>query len=154
MNDGRLHHAGGAATSLIVALGALLIAGLAACANGPRRDAPKVDAAVYGARLFRVSCAGCHGADARGNGPIAPLLKVPVADLTLIAARRGGTFPDDEIYGIVDGQADLSAHGPRHMPVWGYEFFGDDEDDEAAHRQASTKIDQLVQYLRSVQRAN
>ena len=82
---------------------------------------------------------------------MAPILKVPVPDLTLIAARRGGAFPADEIFQIVDGQADLSAHGPRHMPVWGYEFFGEDPDDEAAHRAAADKIDQVVSYLRSVQ---
>jgi hypothetical protein len=83
---------------------------------------------------------------------VAPLLKVNVPDLTLIASRRGGAFPDDEIYRIVDGQADLAAHGPRHMPVWGYEFFGDDPDDEVAHRQATAKVERLVLYLRSIQR--
>jgi len=103
-------------------------------------------------RQFRLSCSGCHGADARGNGPIAPILTVAVPDLTLIASRRGGWFPADEVYRIVDGQADLSAHGPRHMPVWGYEFFGDDADDELAHRKATDKIERVVSYLRSIQR--
>jgi len=75
-------------------------------------------------------------------------------DLTRIAARRGGTFPELEVFRIIDGQADLSAHGPRHMPVWGYEFFGTDADDEVAHRQAEDKVDSLVKYLRSIQRAD
>jgi len=104
-----------------------------------------------GEHLYRDSCSGCHGADARGNGPVAPYLSVPMPDLTRIAARRGGTFPADEIYRIIDGQADLRAHGPRHMPVWGYEFFGDDADDEVAHRQATQKVERLVSYLRSIQ---
>lgn len=106
-----------------------------------------------GAHLYRVSCASCHGNDARGNGPVAPFLSVPVPDLTLIGSRRGGTFPPEEIYRIIDGQSDLRSHGPRHMPVWGYEFFGDDPDDEAAHRQATDKVERLVSYLRSIQRA-
>jgi hypothetical protein len=83
---------------------------------------------------------------------VAPILTVPVPDLTLIAARRGGSFPADEIYRIVDGQADLNAHGPRHMPVWGYELFGADEDDETAHRAATEKIERVVRFLHSVQR--
>jgi hypothetical protein len=70
----------------------------------------------------------------------------------LIAARRGGTFPVDEIYRIIDGQADLTAHGPRHMPVWGYEFFGDDASDEAAHRAATEKVESVIRFLQSVQR--
>jgi mono/diheme cytochrome c family protein len=107
---------------------------------------------AHGERLYRTSCAGCHGNDARGNGPVAQFLTVAVPDLTRIAARRGGQFPADEIYRIVDGQADLAAHGPRHMPVWGYEFFGDEPDDEAAHAEASARIERLVNYLRSIQR--
>ena len=135
----------GSAALLMVAALALL-----SCATARRNDARKP---VSGARLYRVSCSGCHGLNARGNGPVAPFLKVPVPDLTLVAARRGGAFPDDEVYRIIDGQSDLQAHGPRHMPVWGYEFFGDDADDEVAHRQATQRVDLLVSYLRSIQRA-
>lgn len=131
--------------ALLAALTALSLTACAGAAFGPGD-------AASGRHDFRVSCAGCHGVDARGNGPIAPILSVPVPDLTLIASRRGGQFPADEIFRIVDGQADLRAHGPRHMPVWGYEFFGDDPDDAAAHRQATDKIDRVVHYLRSMQR--
>ena len=85
---------------------------------------------------------------------MAPLLTVPVPDLTLIAQRRGGQFPELEVFRIIDGQSDLTGHGPRHMPVWGYEFFGDDADDETAHRRATDKVDRLVAYLRSIQRTD
>lgn len=122
-----------------------LIAALCAC-EAPRQPA------IAGERLYKTSCAACHGADARGTGPVAPLLTVPVPDLTRIAQRRGGEFPELEIFRIIDGQSDLAGHGPRHMPVWGYEFFGDDADDEVAHRRATEKVDRLVAYLRSIQR--
>lgn len=108
--------------------------------------------AATAAHLYQVSCSGCHGREARGDGPVSPFLTVKVPDLTRIAARRGGVFPEEEIFKIVDGQADLRSHGPRHMPVWGYEFFGDDPDDEFAHRQASDLVKRLVEYLRSIQR--
>jgi mono/diheme cytochrome c family protein len=121
---------------------------LSACA-GQRAS----NGAVSGAALYQTSCAGCHGANATGNGPITPVIGVQPPDLTRIAARHGGKFPELEVFRIIDGQADLSAHGPRHMPVWGYEFFGDDPDDEVAHRQAEEKVDALVSYLRTLQRA-
>ena len=136
---------------------ALALAALTSCAGDQvvsrRHDASPQDSRAIerGQRQFRVSCSGCHGLGATGDGPIAPILNVPVPDLTLIAKRRG-RFPADEIYRIVDGQADLSAHGPRHMPVWGYEFFGEDPDDEVAHAQAAEKIERVVSYLRSIQR--
>lgn len=127
---------------------------LSACAAGEaNRPASEGRQAEAGERLYKVSCAACHGADARGTGPVAPLLTVAVPDLTRIAQRRGGQFPELEIFQVIDGQADLSGHGPRHMPVWGYEFFGDDADDEVAHRRATEKVDRLVTYLRSIQRA-
>jgi mono/diheme cytochrome c family protein len=128
----------------------VLVTALTACASG---ETPRQEAAA-GERLYKVSCAACHGADARGTGPVAPLLTVPVPDLTRIAQRRGGEFPELEIFRIIDGQSDLAGHGPRHMPVWGYEFFGDDADDEVAHRRATDKVDRLVAYLRSIQRTD
>lgn len=132
-----------AAPGLAILMLATLLPG---CASRPKADAKS------GAALYQTSCAGCHGADARGNGPVAPVIGVRPPDLTRIAARRDGVFPELEVFRIIDGQADLSAHGPRHMPVWGYEFFGNDPDDEVAHRQAEDKVASLVSYLRSLQR--
>jgi mono/diheme cytochrome c family protein len=130
-------------------LAMLVSAALLSCVTPPGGSMRAVE---RGKDLYSVSCAGCHGGNARGSGPVAPLLGAQVPDLTLIAARRNGVFPLTEIYRIVDGQADLPEHGPRHMPIWGYEFFGDSASDEAAHREASAKIDSVVAYLRSVQR--
>jgi mono/diheme cytochrome c family protein len=127
---------------------------LPACISGQSNASAPGRQAAVGERIYKVSCAACHGADARGTGPVAPLLTVSVPDLTRIAQRRGGEFPELEIFRIIDGQAELSGHGPRHMPVWGYEFFGDDVDDEVAHRRATEKVDRLVAYLRSIQRAD
>jgi mono/diheme cytochrome c family protein len=118
---------------------------VAACAHVPER-------ASSGAEIFRGSCAACHGENGQGTGPVAPLLKVAVPDLTRIAARRHGEFPELEVFRIIDGQSELAAHGGRHMPVWGYEFFGTDVDDEVAHRQATEKVERLVAYLKSIQR--
>ena len=121
-----------------------------ACAPGMH---PAARSSPTGQMLFRMNCASCHGENADGKGPVAPLLTVAVPDLTRIAARRGGRFPDDEIYQIIDGQAPLAAHGSRHMPVWGYEFFGDEGDDESAHAQAADRVDRLVAWLRGIQRS-
>jgi len=146
---------------LVSALMTVVLACLSSCAGSPGTSSsnaiapaksPDVRVLERGGRLYKVSCAACHGVDARGNGPVAPILKVPVPDLTLIASRRGGLFPADEIYRIVDGQADLGAHGPRNMPVWGYEYFGEEPDDEAAHEEATQKVESLVEFLGSIQR--
>ncbi len=75
--------------------------------------------ATVGERLYIRHCAVCHGRSGTGDGPFAGILSVPSADLTRIAARRGGTFPRDEIAATVDGRFVPPAHGTREMPIWG-----------------------------------
>ncbi len=71
-----------------------------------------------GEAAFMAHCAGCHGASARGDGPMAPLLSIPPADLTGIAGRNNGTFPTSYVIRRIDGTTDMLAHGGA-MPVYG-----------------------------------
>src|SRR5271167_4726699 len=66
---------------------------------------------MSGAELYREFCASCHGASGHGDGPAAPSLKQKVPNLTLLAKRRGGVFPAEEIHRIVDGRSMPRAHG-------------------------------------------
>jgi mono/diheme cytochrome c family protein len=114
---------------------------------------PESALATEGAELYRMHCAACHGAAGRGDGPVAPLMAISVPDLTRIAARRGGRFPEDEVARIIDGLSPLAAHGARHMPVWGYEFYPPDGDDEAAYLQVTERVERLTRFLGSMQQA-
>ena len=129
----------------MVILASAVLAGCACSAQSPAEPAS-------GETLFRRDCSGCHGLNAQGNGPVAEFLTVPVPDLPQIAARRAGRFPEDDVFRLIDGQSAQTVHGLRHMPVWGYEFFGNDADDESAHRAATQKVARLVAYLHSIQR--
>jgi mono/diheme cytochrome c family protein len=104
-----------------------------------------------GAETFRQYCAACHGTTGEGNGPVAAELKKPPADLTRIAARRGGTFPDAEIARWIDGRFDVPAHGTREMPIWGRVFQeaapGAEPDDVVRGRLLT-----LVEYLKTIQK--
>jgi mono/diheme cytochrome c family protein len=80
--------------------------------------------AMSGAELYREFCASCHGVKGHGNGPVASSLRQKVPDLTLIAKRRGGSFPAEEIHRIVDGRLIPRAHGSAETPVWGWELYG------------------------------
>ena len=44
--------------------------------------------AAKGRVTFRVYCSNCHGADAKGDGKLAPLLSVKPADLTRLIIQR------------------------------------------------------------------
>ncbi len=104
-----------------------------------------------GAGTYREYCQSCHGPEARGDGPLAALLKVPPPDLTRLAARHGGTYPVDLVYGTIDGREAVSGHGSREMPVWG-NVWTDQEGGPDAEERMRTQINELVEYLRTLQR--
>jgi mono/diheme cytochrome c family protein len=111
------------------------------------------DLASYtGAELYGRFCASCHGADAAGDGPVAPMLKVMVPDLRLISRRQGGKYPAETIRRIIDGRDTRPPHGPRDMPVWGYEFAKAGADSAAARQQSQELIDRLVKHLSTLQK--
>jgi len=66
---------------------------------------------------FLSNCAGCHGADAKGAGPVSSNLKIKPADLTVLAKRNYGVFSPDAIAERVDGRS--APHRNSEMPIWG-----------------------------------
>jgi mono/diheme cytochrome c family protein len=106
-----------------------------------------------GEELFERFCASCHGAGARGDGPVALSLNVMVPDLTAIT-QRYGEFPATVVRDVIDGRAvPVGAHGTRAMPVWGYEFWVEEGGDIVAQTAVRDAINKLVEYLRSLQRS-
>ncbi|MEO0622333.1 MAG: cytochrome c [Pseudomonadota bacterium] len=136
--------------TLVAALSPALLFGAA--------TAPE-DATALGRREYVSNCAICHGMDAHGEGPYGMFLKAPPKDLSRLAAENGGVFPFEELYRTIDGRADVALHGPREMPVWGWEY-----NEEARRRYApmlgeeqvetyvTRRILALIRYLESIQR--
>jgi len=97
-------------------------------------------------------CAVCHGSSGRGDGPFGGILRTAPADLTTIAARNGGRFPDAEIARFVDGQFVPPAHGTRQMPIWG-RWLGEPIAKGAdADEVARGEIFAILEYLKTLQR--
>jgi len=90
------------------------VAGFAAAAHAEDFDVGRIE--------FQSSCASCHGADGKGNGPVSELLKVSPPDLTVLARNHEGVFPTDAVYDMIYGLKTSPAHGTREMPIWGYRF--------------------------------
>lgn len=75
-----------------------------------------------GENEFMTSCAACHGASAKGDGPVASLLTKSPPDLRFISQRYNGKFPTTKIYHLIEGEAELGPHGSKQMPIWGDRF--------------------------------
>lgn len=95
-----------------------MIASLTACFAA----AAQADDLDIGKSEFQSSCASCHGADAKGKGPVSDQLKIPPPDLTMLAKNNNGVFPTEAVYETVNGSKTVRAHGPREMPIWGERF--------------------------------
>jgi mono/diheme cytochrome c family protein len=121
------------------ALGVLVLCGLVGVA--------RADEAAKGRQIYLHYCASCHGLSGEGNGPLAPILTTPPANLRLLYQRYGNPLPEDQIAKFIDGRAAVKAHGPRDMPVWGEHFYAEAGDRE----QVKKMIDELVAYLQSIQ---
>lgn len=132
-------------------IAALLFVVLGGCAaNEPNR---REMSSLSGLEWYQQLCSSCHGVTGEGDGPFAPLVKVTVPDLTRMAPREGGEFPTEDVRRTIDGRFDRPAHGPRDMPVWGWSFYNSANTNDAQERaRVNAIIDQLVGYLRSIQK--
>ncbi|MGO9166065.1 MAG: c-type cytochrome, partial [Candidatus Sulfotelmatobacter sp.] len=52
-----------------------------------------------GKEMYHAYCASCHGAGGKGDGPASPALKFPPSDLTNLAKRNAGKFPELRVFG-------------------------------------------------------
>ena len=111
----------------------------------------KADDVSEGRKLYLRNCAACHGINADGNGPAAPALTTKAPDLRTLSARYGNPLPQDQIARFIDGRADVVAHGPRDMPVWGEKVWENPEG-KGNQRQVTPKVAALIQYLQSIQK--
>jgi mono/diheme cytochrome c family protein len=117
---------------------------LAACARDIVADASGRD-------MYLRYCASCHGADGRGDGPLAGALTKTPADLTQLAKSNGGRYDERAVMAVIDGRRQVAAHGTRDMPVWGviFEEEGRGEPYPAYHALLQSRL--LVDHLATIQ---
>jgi mono/diheme cytochrome c family protein len=101
-----------------------------------------------GSGLFSTYCAVCHGADAKGTGPLSETLKRRPADLTQLAKNNKGIYDRDLVRRIVDGRNPVKGHGGGDMPVWGDAF---ERSADAGPQAVKDRLEALVDYLATQQ---
>jgi len=96
-------------------------------------------------------CSVCHGQQGKGDGEFANLLKTPPPDLTMIAKRNDGNFPDFKVAEAIDGRRAIAAHGTGDMPIWGLRFGETIAGAPATKSVIRGQVALFVAYLRSIQ---
>jgi len=142
-------------SAIFLLLCSLVVMAQTAPAGAPQATKPEIKhvPATYtdpssGPDMYKAYCASCHGMDGKGDGPAAPALKIPVTNLTTLAAKNGGAFPAAHISAVLQGDAMTPAHGSKDMPIWGPIFMS-----MGGHSQAQVqlRIRNLTNYLASIQ---
>jgi len=116
-------------------------------AAGGLLAAQEIPSPTSGKEMFKAYCAACHGAEAKGDGPVAPVLRVRPTDLTLLTKKHGGKFPGAEV------AKELSSiyqapHGSKEMPVWGPYLSYVSPKSEAV---GALRIANIVKYIETLQ---
>ena len=101
-----------------------------------------------GKEMFTTYCAVCHGPSGKGDGPAASALNKKPADLTQLAAKNAGRFPEAEVVQYIGGGATVAAHGTRDMPIWGELLKSVSKDDQSI---VQLRITNLTSYVKSLQ---
>ena len=116
-------------------------------AAGQSGKAASVDP-ISGKQLYNSYCALCHGPDGKGGGPFSPQLKVWPPDLTQLAKKNHGIYPEMRVTEAIDGEFGKPSHGSAEMPIWGPVFrsMAHGHQDSAHFR-----ISNLVKYIGSMQ---
>ena len=101
-----------------------------------------------GRQMYDAYCASCHGQGGKGDGPAAAALKAMPTDLTQLAAKSGGKYPESHVAQVIKGDQAMAAHGSKEMPVWGPVFLTLEQHDPA---KAQLRVRNLAKYIGSLQ---
>ena len=128
----------------VLLLGSFVL--MAGCVETP---APH-DPLASGKASYEAYCESCHGLEGHGLGQLVSDLKTIPSNLTDLAVRNNGVFPVERVYQAIDGRKIIPEHGTREMPIWG-NIWGYNEDAPVDQEVVEQQINELVEYIRSIQ---
>jgi mono/diheme cytochrome c family protein len=138
-----------------VALSVMAIVGISAMAQDTVKKTPiPYTSPSSGKEMYRGYCAACHGADGKGDGPVATALKVQPTDLTSLASRNNGKFPEAKVRYTLS-QGSVAAHGTSDMPIWGpvlKSLSPSQISDSGSDSVVAMRINNLTNYVKSLQK--
>lgn len=106
-----------------------------------------------GGETFLRYCSTCHGVEAKGGGPMAPILTLQPPNLTQLTTQNGGVFPTSWVVARIDGRDPFLAHGSP-MPIYGDFFEGKGETirgEDGVMIMTSQPVIDLVAFLKMIQ---
>lgn len=135
--------------AMVATLAATMLPVLATAQTAVKKVPAKPTSMASGEEMYKEYCAACHGLSGKGDGPAAPALKAVPANLTTLAARNGGQFPDAKVIETIRSGPQIAAHGSKEMPVWGNIFLAMRNGPNDAEVQL--RAHNLAEYIKTMQ---
>lgn len=132
---------------LMIGCLSLLIAPLMAQQTKVQQAPAPATNAASGEEMYKSYCASCHGPRGKGDGPAASAFKTAPSDLTMLAKKNNGKFPDDKVKTVLRNGVS-PAHGSAEMPVWGPVFSAVSQNSQQI---VTLRISNLTDYVQSIQ---
>jgi mono/diheme cytochrome c family protein len=132
---------------LMIGCLSLLIAPLMAQQTKVQQASAPATNAASGEEMYKSYCASCHGPRGKGDGPAASAFKTAPSDLTMLAKKNNGKFPDDKVRTVLRNGVG-PAHGSAEMPVWGPVFSAVSQNSQQI---VTLRISNLTDYIQSIQ---
>jgi mono/diheme cytochrome c family protein len=98
-----------------------------------------------GQQMYKDYCAACHGPAGKGDGPAVEFLKTSPSDLTTMATRNHGKFPQEHFTAVLRFGTSEHPHGTSDMPIWGPLFRSQNKN------VAELRIANLSSFVKSMQ---
>jgi len=141
--------AGFALAGMLLALGSAFLASQEQLQQDTQVKRPPIPYSnpQSGEQMYKDYCAACHGSAGKGDGPAAAFLKTWPPDLTKMAERNKGKYPEVKVKETLLFGISSQAHGTSDMPVWGRLFRMEDQN----KNEVNARVSKLTQYLQSIQ---
>ena len=113
----------------------------------------KPAAQTTGAQDYAAYCSACHGAAGKGDGALVAELATKPADLTLLAAKNGGTFPTTRVMAQIWGYA--GKKGQDVMPDFGPLLDGElvlYDGGDGIETPTPIRLVQIAEYVKTLQK--
>ena len=113
----------------------------------------KPAAQTTGAQDYAAYCSACHGSGGMGDGELAAELAKKPANLTLLAAKNGGTFPTTRVMAQIWGYA--GKKGQDVMPDFGPLLDGElvlYDGGDGIETPTPVRLVQIAEYVKGLQK--
>jgi mono/diheme cytochrome c family protein len=132
---------------LVIGCLSFLVLPLIAQQTKVQQAAAPATSAASGEEMLKSYCASCHGPRGKGDGPAASAFKTAPSDLTMLAKKNSGEFPDDKVKTVLRNGVS-PAHGSADMPVWGPVFSAVSQNTPQI---VTLRISNLTDFIQSMQ---